>query len=97
MFHPLKSLLSKSISRAGISHQIEDFRVLEIFEAVKNKILGSESSGKVKPMYIKNQVLTAASLSPETVARLESSEQEIVAGINSELGSEAVKKIKYIT
>ena len=97
MFYNLRSLLPKSIKRAGIAEQIKDKQVISFFEQVKKEVLGAELAGRVRPMYLKNKILYVASLSSAAIEKLESGQAEIVGKINKKFGPEAIKKIKYIT
>jgi predicted nucleic acid-binding Zn ribbon protein len=97
MFYNLKSLLPKSIKRAGIEGQIKDKQVIEFFDEIKKEFLGPESASRVRPMYFKNEILYVASLSSVAAEKLEAREAEVRNRINKEFGSGTVKKLKFIT
>lgn len=97
MFYDLKSLLPKFVKRSGLAGQIETNRIIEVFNEIKERILGPELARKVRPLYLKNKVLLVASLSDEAVGQLQSREEEMIGKINKKFGPETIKKIKYIT
>jgi len=97
MFKDLKSLLSKSIQRAGIAGQVGSAQITKIFEEITKQILSEETSSKTKAVDIKDKTLLVACLSSAAVQELQLKEAEIIKKINKTIGKEIVRKIKYIT
>lgn len=97
MFHDLQSLLSGSIKRGGISQQMEEALALEKYKEVTGEFLSSDEADKIRPMYVKNKILTVASLSTEITNKLQEKEGDIIGEINKRLDFEGLRKIKYIT
>jgi len=97
MFYNLKSLLPKSIKRAGIASRLKDKQVTDFFNKAKFGFLSAELASGVRPMYLRNKILYIASLSSVAAERLEPRQAEIVVEINKRFGAGTVKKIKFIT
>ncbi|MDD5032325.1 MAG: DciA family protein [Patescibacteria group bacterium] len=97
MFYNLKSLLPKSIKRAGIASRLKDKQVTDFFNKAKFGFLNAELANGVRPMYLRNKILYVASLSSVAAERLEPRQAEIAEGINKKFGPGTVKKIKLIT
>jgi len=97
MFHNLQSLLSGSIKRGGIGQQMEEALILEKYKEIAGEILGPEEADKIRPMYVRNKILTVASLSAEITDKLQTREEIIIGEIKKRLDSEGLNKIKYIT
>ncbi|MDD5071830.1 MAG: DUF721 domain-containing protein [Patescibacteria group bacterium] len=97
MFYNLKSLLPKSIKKAGIAEQVRNKQVEDFFNKSKFEFLGAELAARARPMYLKNKILYIASLSSVATERLEARQAEIVADINKKFGPGTVKKLKFIT
>ncbi|MFH0891175.1 MAG: hypothetical protein V1867_00175 [Candidatus Falkowbacteria bacterium] len=97
MFNDIKKLLSRSVFRAGIGGQVRSIRILEIFaEAVEAVLPKDGTAGKVKPLYVKDNVIIAASLSRAAIDILTKEQEMIISEINKRAGEKAVKDIKYI-
>lgn len=95
MFKDLKSILPKSIKRAGIANQIDNLRVMELYGNIAKQIIGN-SENVLRPVYVKNKILTVASLSAAAVKELGFFESKIIQEINREMGGCAIEKINYI-
>ena len=96
MFKDLKSLLPKVVQRSGIAKKIGNTKILEMFDKIKNKILPSELSKKIKSLYIKNEILVVASISKDAVKELRTKEEKIINEINEKAGEKTVQEIKYV-
>ncbi|MFH1192653.1 MAG: DciA family protein [bacterium] len=100
----LGSLLKDSLNRAGIRKQVDSSLILEKFEEVLISILeqelGEEKMKKmkkdIKPLYVKNRVLTVASLNPCVSQEIKLREKTIIYKINSEIGEDLVDKIIFV-
>lgn len=96
MFKDLKSILPKTIKRAGITNQIENLRVLELYGNIVKRVI-ENSENTLRPVYVKDNILTVAALSAEAVKELRYFEAKIIQEINGKLGKIAIEKINYIT
>ncbi|MFA4833658.1 MAG: DciA family protein [Patescibacteria group bacterium] len=97
MFYNLKSLLPKSIKRAGIANELKNKQIIDFFNLAKKVFLKAELADRIKPMYLRNKILYIASLSSVAAERLEPRQAEIIMEINKKFGPGTVKKIKFIT
>lgn len=96
MFKDIKTLLPKSVKRAGISGKVLTSGALAVFREEAGKILGEGVSDKVKPLYIRHGTLVAATLSSAAALKLQTNEKKIIRKINRFCGDKEVKKIKYL-
>jgi predicted nucleic acid-binding Zn ribbon protein len=96
MFHSLKNLLPKSLERSKIGRQVEISMVLEEFSRAVEKILGEKSARRIKPLYLKNRVITVATLSSVLAQELKLNEDKIIKKINEKFGREIILKIRYL-
>jgi len=100
----LDSLLNASISRAGIKKQVDSALVLDKFIDIVNGVfcaevsdeMAREVSKELKPLYLKNKILTLASLNPAFSQELKLMEKTILYKLNSEIGREVVNKIVFV-
>jgi predicted nucleic acid-binding Zn ribbon protein len=97
MFQDLKSLLPKSIKRSGLGRAVEAAQVLKEYETILKEILPARAMDKIKPLYVKDRVLTVASLSSVIAQELGFKEAELVRKINAVFGQNVIEKIRYIT
>ncbi len=92
----LKSLLQKSIKRAGISRQVEAYQVVGAFNELSPKILGDKLKDSVMAISVRNKILSVACLSSVVAQELRFKEKEIINTLNERFGKEVVEKIKYV-
>ncbi len=100
----LGSLLKDSLNRAGIRKQVDSSLILERFEKVLIELLeqelGVEKMAKIKkdikPLYVKNRVLSVASLNPCLSQEIKLREKTILYKLNSSLGENLVDKIIFV-
>jgi len=97
MFREIKSILPKSIRRAGIGRQVQDTLIIKLFNEIKEKLLITASSEKIRPVYAKGGVLVIASLSSSATKELQTKEKEIINEINNNFKKRVINKIKCIT
>jgi len=96
MFQPIKNLLPKSLERSKIGRQVEISMILEEFNRVVEKILGEKATRRIKPLYLKNKVITVATLSSVLAQELKLNEEKIIKKINEKFGREIVLKLRYL-
>ena len=97
MFQDLKTILPKSVKRAGIGKKVERKQALKMFREALQGILGSDSAAQVKVLYIKESVISLACLSKETVEKIKNSQDEIIEIINKNIGKDVIKQVRYIS
>lgn len=85
--------ISKSMSRAGISRQVEAVKVCDLWEKAICEIFGPQVKEKSQAMHFKNGVLTVAVLNPVLAQEFRFKEEEIREKLNS--GRNLVRKIRF--
>lgn len=95
MFHDISKILPKSIQRAGISKRVGAVTVIEAFSTIIGDFLSPELAKKVRPLFVRDKVLTIASLSSIASQEVKLKEAELIAKINEKIGKTAVEKIRY--
>ncbi len=93
---PLKDLLNNRISSSGMRPQLDAALALEEFNNAVKAIIGASLNNKIRPLYIKNKVLTVACLSSVLAQELKFHEKNIIASINNNLKSEIVDNIRFL-
>lgn len=93
---PLKNLLHDSVAKFGIADQVEASLVLEKFTDVVRELFGEENTKQVKPMYVKNQTLTIASISSVFAQELKLNEKKILDAINRQFQKTIVTRLRYL-
>lgn len=89
-------LLGRSLKNAGISGQVASAIILEEFEKICLEILGNDMASKIKPLYIKNKILTVACLSAPLAQELRFRERQILHTINEGKKNPVIETIRYI-
>ncbi len=89
------NLLSKRIKQSGFSQQVKTSLIIEEFSKVIKRIFGANISKKIKPLYVKNRILTVACLSSVMVQEINFKRAEIIKKINEKMGEEALLDIKF--
>jgi hypothetical protein len=97
MFKDIKSVIPKTIKQAGIDSQIQASKILKLFKSEVEQLLGVNLTKKIRPLYIKNNIIIVASLSPVAAKELKSKEEQILERINKIIGGETVIGIRYLT
>jgi hypothetical protein len=96
MFKDIKTLLPRSVKRAGISRKLQTAGILHIFRQEAEKILQGDLTDQVKPLYMKRGVLVVATLSSLAAKKLQENEKKLLRRLNRAGGEEAVEKIEYL-
>ena len=95
MLHSIGGDLKKSISKAGISREIEAFQVCDFWQRVIQNIFTKEVADKTRAIKYKNGALTVAVLSSVLAQEFKFKEEEIKEEINKKVGYNAVRKIRF--
>jgi hypothetical protein len=93
--HDLKSLLDKSIKKAGIVRQVEANLIVEEAREVIGNIISPELAGKIEPLYVKNRSLTVRSSSSIAKQELKFKEEELIHRLNDKFNEKLITKVKY--
>ncbi len=100
MFKDIKTLLPRSVKRAGLTKKVLAAGALKVFQSEAKKILDDDLTAGVKPLYIRRGVLTVATLSSLAAKKLQENEKKILRKINRIFDDKndetEVKKIKYL-
>ena len=96
MFNDLKYLLQKNIKKAGISRQVEATLVLERFNRVAADVFDERILQKIKPLHLKDKVITVACLSSVVAQELKLNEIKIIKEINSYFNKEVVERLRFM-
>lgn len=96
MFSDINSVLSKATKHSGIRGELKTGECIRMFQEEANRCLGGELAEKVKPLYIKDAIITIASLSERAIEELNQREEEILSRINRSMGEIFVSKIRYL-
>lgn len=96
-FTHLSDLLGKSVRRKGLSSQVEAAMILELFQQ-KAKMLFDESLlESMRPLYVKDRILTIAVLSPALAQEIRLNEPAILAYINEKAGRGAIEHLRFLS
>jgi predicted nucleic acid-binding Zn ribbon protein len=96
-FTSLSGLLGHSAKKRGIASQVEGTMVLEFFKQIAEKLFGAEAAASMRPLHVKDAVLTVAVLSPTAAQELKVSETKIVEYVNQKAGRTAVQRILFLS
>ena len=97
MFNDIRSIIPRSIKRAGIKRAIIETDVFSHFLAVAKKFLSEEEMPKIKPVFLRDGILIVASLSEDSTTKLGQKGDVIISEINERLGEQKVKGLKILT
>lgn len=95
MLHSIGGDLKRSISKAGISREIEAFQVCDFWQKVIEDIFTKEIADKTQAIKYKNGTLTVAVLSSVLAQEFKFKEEEIKEEINKKTRYNAVRKIRF--
>lgn len=96
-FIRLEQLLNRSVKQAGLAPKLAHSKVLEEFTAVIKERFGAPAASKVKPLYLKDGVLTVACLSSALVAAVTEQQRLILEELNRPYRRPIVEQIRFLT
>ena len=96
MFIPIKKLVGKSLKKFGVAEAVEKSLVLEEFSKIIKELLGTKSIKRIRPLYVKNNVLTIACLSSVAAQEIKLHEREITGRINKKFKKEMIKELRFV-
>lgn len=91
---PLKSLLSKSLNRAGISRQFVAVRICQIFRESLKKI-NKKALPNCQPLYYRNRVLYVKCKSAVWAQELQMQNHLLIEEINRRLKKNILERIQF--
>ncbi|MCD4761415.1 DUF721 domain-containing protein [bacterium] len=95
MFNDVGSIIPRAVSRSGSAHEIENSKVLEVFN-VELKKMSEPVQKEIKALYFKDKIITIAAMSFQSAQELKINETEVMENINRVMGKAIVEKIRYI-
>lgn len=92
---PIKNILLTSLKRAGILSRVSAVAITAEAEQVLTEVLGLGKQ-HCKALYVKNTILTIASLRPAVSDEIRFREAEILLKLNGKIDSPGIEKIRLI-
>lgn len=92
----IKAILNKRVKQTGLIKNIKTSLVIEEFEKLLPEILGNAVLEKIKPLFIKNGILTVACLSSAVMAEINLNKQQIINELNKKFKSLVLKNIRFV-
>lgn len=96
-FTHLSDLLGKSVRRKGLSSQVEAAMILELFRQKAKELFDVSLLPSMRPLYVKDRVLTIAVLSPVLAQEIKLREPEILDYINEKAGRGAIEQLRFLS
>lgn len=96
-FTKLENLLDRSVKKAGLSHRLEYSKIFEAFVGTVQNQFGLAAASKVRPLYIKDRVLTVACLSAPLVEAIQAGERQLLEALNQPYQQKIVETLRFIT
>ncbi|OGY90723.1 MAG: hypothetical protein A3B30_00590 [Candidatus Komeilibacteria bacterium RIFCSPLOWO2_01_FULL_52_15] len=96
-FTPLSGLLKHRARKRGIATKVEAAMILEYFNQVVRAQFGDEAVPSMRPLSVKNGILTVAVLSPVLEQELMLREQQLLQQVNEKAGEHAVSKLSFLS
>jgi len=93
-FEPIRRILPKAISEAGITRQVNAARILEEAQAVVQAYWGEEKAAFVEVVSFQEGVLKLQATAPTALQELKLWEIRIQNELNRRLGSKIVHRMK---
>ena len=95
-FIPLKNLIPKALQNAGIASKVASAVILDRFNNVIIEIFGRSILKKIRPLYLKDQILTVACLNSVVAQELRFREEEILSRLNNGPEPTRISRIRII-
>lgn len=94
-FSPLANILNKHVRQKGLAEKIVATLVCEEFDKIVAEKWAGKMQNKVKALYLKNNILTIASLSTVFAQEIRLHEIEIIKIINDQFPN-SVERLRYL-
>lgn len=92
----ISKFLSKRLQQSGFSQQVKTSLIITEFNKLIKTKFGAKISEKIKPLYLKNKILTVACLNSIIAQELTFCKAELLEKINQKFGEEAIKEIRFL-
>jgi hypothetical protein len=92
----IKAILNKRVRETGLAKDIKNSLVIEEFSYLVSKNLGDKILQRVKPLYVKNKVLSVACLSSVVAQEVSLNKVRIISQINKKFQSHVINDIKLV-
>lgn len=92
----IKQTLARRIKQSGIARQVSTALLIEDFKKMFEDKLGENASKRIKPLYIKNRILTVACLSSVIAQEINFHKMEFINEINKKNDAETIHDIRFI-
>jgi hypothetical protein len=92
----IKSIMHRNLAKSGISINVNTALIIDEIKKSLVEKYGVKILPKVKPLYIKNNILTIACLSSVLIQEITLNKQEIISRINNKFQQKALKDIRFI-
>ena len=92
----IKQLLNRRVKQSGLSNQVVTALIIEEFKKMVKDKLGETASKKIKPLYLKNKVLTVVCLSSVVAQEINFYKQALITEINDKNGHNTIQNIRFV-
>jgi len=92
----IKNMLSARVQSSGLSNQIKVAQVIEKAEFLLQKYFGAEIAKSIKPLYVKNNILTLACLHTAYAMEIKLKKQQLLEDLNKDFNSPVVKDVRLV-
>ncbi|MDD5040148.1 MAG: DUF721 domain-containing protein [Patescibacteria group bacterium] len=96
MVTSIKDILQSSLQKAGIADQVNAAVVCNEFNRIMEELFGTQISGKVKALYVKNRTLTLAVMSSAVGQELKLKERELIEKLEKKVGKNRVERLRFL-
>lgn len=93
----LNSLLNLQVNKKGLGKKIQAALVCEEFDNYLKNKWGEKITQHARALYLKDNILTVASLSSVASQEIRFQEKEIINKINQKFGLELIRNIRYLS
>jgi len=95
-FTPIDDIIPGSIRKSGASKQIGEAFMLVKINRIITEVLDIEVQNRIRPLYIKNNILTLACVDERLELVLKEEEHKIIQAIEKEFGANHVSEIQFL-
>ncbi len=95
MLH-IKDILKKNIRKNALEPQVQTSLIIVEFDNLIKSLWGLNYQKKIKPLYVKNKILTVACLNSVIIQVITLRKPELIDKINQKFSLELIKDIKFI-
>ncbi len=91
----IKDLLQKRIKQIGLAKDVETALIIKEFEKLVKELLGPNIIKKIKPLYMKEKILTVVCLNSIIIQEVNFRKEDLIRKINEEFKEKVIKDIKF--